>query len=111
MPDQKRSAVRYDWSEVRRYWESHAEVRGSFDPRHDPHGLDNVCHTGAPLAVNRYYHRGQRLAFLALLAATGTPVDGATALDVGCGTGRWSRLLFERGYDVTGIDLQEGVIA
>ena len=34
-------------------------------------------------------------------------VHGARVLDVGCGTGLYSALLDERGYDVTGIDISE----
>ncbi len=109
-PIPPRSVSRYDWSQVRRYWESHALVRGTVDSEHDPDGLDLVCHTGAPRPVNRYYHRGQQMAFLSLLDTLPPPAQGATALDVGCGTARWSRLLSDRGYEVTGIDLQRGVI-
>jgi SAM-dependent methyltransferase len=35
---------------------------------------------------------------------------GARALDVGCGAGRWCRLLTERGYQTTGIDLQQELV-
>jgi SAM-dependent methyltransferase len=41
-----------------------------------------------------------------LLGLLDDPHSGARALDVGCGTGRWSRQLAERGYRITGIDLQ-----
>ncbi|WP_254272296.1 class I SAM-dependent methyltransferase [Haloarcula marina] len=39
-----------------------------------------------------------------------TETDG-TVLDVGCGVGRASHLLDERGYDVTGIDVSEPLVA
>jgi SAM-dependent methyltransferase len=38
------------------------------------------------------------------------PAAGARALDVGCGAGRWCRLLASHGYDVQGIDLQDALI-
>lgn len=38
------------------------------------------------------------------------PKAGDRALDVGCGTGRVSFALAERGYEVTGVDVEERVI-
>ena len=37
--------------------------------------------------------------------------EGASLLDVGCGTGRHSIELARRGYQVTGIDLSSGMLA
>lgn len=99
----------YSWPEMVRYWKTHNAERGRFDIRQDPDGLNNVCDSGAPMAVNRYYNRGQRRAYLSLLSqVTAGPDD--RALDVGCGAARWSRLLDGRGYSVTGIDLQDELI-
>jgi len=36
--------------------------------------------------------------------------DGASVLDIGCGAGRVSHLLDERGFDVTGIDVSEPLV-
>jgi ubiquinone/menaquinone biosynthesis C-methylase UbiE len=36
--------------------------------------------------------------------------QGAKVLDIGCGTGRQTRLFKERGYDVTGIDISSGLV-
>lgn len=99
----------YNWSEMVRYWNSHNAERGRFDSDRDPDGLNNVCHSGAPTAVNRHYDRGQRRVYLSLLSQVPTP-SGARALDVGCGAARWSRLLDASGYQVTGIDLQSDLI-
>jgi len=94
-----------------RYWKTHYGVRGAIDWRTDPDGLNNVCQSGAPGTVNRYYHRSQRRAYLRLLAPLLPFGASARALDIGCGAGRWSRLLTGSGLAVTGIDLQDELIA
>lgn len=37
-------------------------------------------------------------------------VDGASVLDVGCGSGRVSKLLDDRGFEVVGIDVSESLV-
>lgn len=91
---------------MRRYWETHSARWADLDLDADPDGLTNVCHPGAPLWLNRYYARGQRRVFDALMSLVPEPTPGARALDIGCGAGRWSALLHDRGYATTGIDLQ-----
>ncbi len=39
------------------------------------------------------------------------PPPGAVTFDVGCGEGRWSRELRSRGFDVTGYDASEALVA
>lgn len=72
--------------------------------------VDAVCYPGAPPFLNRYADWSQRRAVGVLLGRVG-PLDGRRALDVGCGTGRWSRLLAGRGADVVGIDSSESMLA
>jgi 2-polyprenyl-3-methyl-5-hydroxy-6-metoxy-1,4-benzoquinol methylase len=103
-------AERYTWPEMRRYWETHHTLRANVDWSNDPDGLDNVCHAGAPAWLNAYYARWQRNVYRALLSLL-PDETGRRALEVGCGAGRWCRLLFEQGYDVTGIDLQSALIS
>src|SRR5687768_4208221 len=102
-------AGRWTRTDAERYWTSHAELRADVDWAIDPDALDNVCNAGAPTWLNAYYAAGQRSVFEELIARYGPEPEGR-ALDVGCGAGRWSRLLRDRGYLVTGIDLQAGLI-
>lgn len=84
------------------YWEDRARrFAGEGD------GLAAVCAYGMPEFYNRAIHLEQRLALEPWLnVAAGTRV-----LDVGCGVGRWSRLLAARGAEVLGVDLSSTMIA
>ena len=101
---------RFDPQEARLYWERHAEHRADVDLEEDPEGLANVCYVNAPQWLNRYHARLQRSVFERLLDLVPSPSAGGHALEIGCGSGRWCRVLREKGYAVTGIDLQESLI-
>lgn len=60
-----------------------------------------------PGFYNAGIHVGQRLALEPWLR----PEPGTPVLDVGCGVGRWSRLLAARGARVTGVDLSPTMAA
>src|SRR6185437_1859706 len=78
------------------YWEERARrfaVEGD--------GLAAVCSYGMPGFYNSLIDFCQRRALEPWL----TVGPGARVLDVGCGVGRWSRLLASRGACVTGVDL------
>lgn len=84
------------------YWEDRARrfaAQGS--------GLAAVCSYGMPEFYNRMIHWSQYLALRPWLAIT----PGTRVLDVGCGVGRWSSLLAQRGASVTGMDLSPTMIA
>jgi 2-polyprenyl-3-methyl-5-hydroxy-6-metoxy-1,4-benzoquinol methylase len=84
------------------YWEARARRFAS-----SGEGLRAVCSYGMPAFYNGSINVCQRLALAPWLrVAPGIPV-----LDVGCGIGRWSRLLARRGAFVTGIDLSPTMIA
>ena len=51
------------------------------------------------------------LAFRDIPALLKRHVSGKSALDFGCGTGRSSRFLSEHGFDVTGVDISEAMLA
>ena len=100
----------FTWDEVRAFWRAHATRWSGIDYDRDPDGLWNVCHPGTPLWLNRFYDRFQRAVFRRLLRRLPPPASGARALDVGCGAGRWCRVLADRGYAVTGLDLQPELV-
>lgn len=95
----------YSSDEMRRYWRLHSKIWSDLDREEDPEGLTNVCFNGSPLWLNRFAAHCQRKTVTRLLDSM-PEVRGLRALDVGCGTGRWSRLLSARGALTTGIDLQ-----
>lgn len=84
------------------YWEDRAR---RFAAEGD--GLAAVCAYGMPEFYNRVIHFCQRLALAPWLRIS----PGTRVLDVGCGVGRWSRLLASRGALVTGVDLSPTMIA
>jgi len=83
------------------YWEDRAR---RFAAEGD--GLAAVCAYGMPGFYNRAIHFTQRLALAPWLRVGA----GTRVLDVGCGVGRWSRLLAARGAEVTGVDLSPTMI-
>ena len=84
------------------YWEERARRFAG-----EGAGLAAVCSYGMPAFYNRLIHLCQRLALRRWLRVR----SGTRVLDVGCGVGRWSRLLAARGAQVTGIDLSPTMIA
>jgi SAM-dependent methyltransferase len=84
------------------YWEERARRFAA-----EGEGLAAVCSYGMPEFYNKLIHLCQRLALQPWLDAR----PGTRALDVGCGVGRWSRLLAKRGAQVTGMDLSPTMIA
>ena len=83
------------------YWEDRACRFAS-----EGDGLAAVCAYGMPDFYNRAIHLTQRLALAPWLRVD----PGTRVLDVGCGVGRWSRLLAARGAHVTGVDLSPTMI-
>jgi SAM-dependent methyltransferase len=84
-----------------RYWEERARRFAG-----EGAGLAAVCAYGMPEFYNRVIDFEQRLA----LAPWLNVAPGTRVLDVGCGVGRWSRLLAARGATVTGVDISPTMI-
>ncbi|MGA2399172.1 MAG: class I SAM-dependent methyltransferase [Steroidobacteraceae bacterium] len=84
------------------YWEDRAQRFAG-----DRDGLAAVCSYGMPEFYNRVIDWEQRLALAPWLRVR----RSTRVLDVGCGVGRWSRLLAGRGAAVLGVDLSPTMIA
>ncbi|GEM_PF-5993179 len=87
-------------------WKKHHSSDIFRSSSEDPLGLDIVCVTGRPLAYNQFLNYFQKKAFQRMIKKIGD-LDGKNVLDVGCGTGRWSKMFRNSGAKVTGIDLSE----
>jgi SAM-dependent methyltransferase len=84
------------------YWEDRAQ---RFAGERD--GLAAICAYGMPEFYNRAIDWEQRQALAPWLDIA----PGTRVLDVGCGIGRWSRLIATRGAHVVGVDLSSTMIA
>jgi len=84
------------------YWEERARRFAA-----EGEGLAAVCSYGMPEFYNKVIHLCQYLALRPWLRVR----PGLRVLDVGCGVGRWSRVLARRGAQVTGIDLSPTMVA
>jgi len=88
--------------EPKTYWDDRARRFAA-----QGEGLAAVCSYGMPAYYNGLTHLAQRLALARWLRVR----PGTRVLDVGCGVGRWSRLLASRRAVVTGVDLSGEMIA
>jgi SAM-dependent methyltransferase len=93
---------------ARSYWERRAQQFAA-----EGAGLAAVCSYGMPGFYNRAIALTQGRALAPWLrghAGSHPGAKRATALDLGCGVGRWSQQLARRGYRVTGIDFSAHMI-
>ncbi len=83
------------------YWESRARRYAAQGA-----GLAAVCSYGMPAFYNRAIHICQYRAMRPFLENIG----GQSVLDVGCGVGRWSLWMADRGARVTGTDISPTMV-
>src|SRR6266699_3078064 len=88
------------------FWEERAQAFADSDEE----GWAAVCHRGAPLFVNNFVDWSQKRIFARLLSAA-APKPGSTAVDIGCGTGRWTRALSSEGLRAAGYDVSPTMVS
>ncbi len=96
MDDAQRERKKSGTTTLMPYWDRVASRYAAEDP------LAAVCYPAAPRWFNRFYAYFQLRSVTRMLAEQS--FTGVRALDVGCGSGRWSRWMRDRGAHVTGID-------
>lgn len=83
------------------YWEERAKQFAG-----EEEGYKAICSYGMPGFYNQYIHFCQQRALAPWLRTK----PGEKVLDVGCGVGRWSRLLAHQGAEVVGVDLSPTMV-
>jgi SAM-dependent methyltransferase len=87
------------------FWEERARTFAGADPE----GLAAVCLRGAPSYLNEFIAWSQGRAVDRLARAVPLTA-GSPAVDVGCGTGRWTRWLASRGLAAAGFDISPTMV-
>ncbi|MDD5492913.1 MAG: class I SAM-dependent methyltransferase [bacterium] len=85
------------------YWDQRAREYG-----HSRRGYKAICSYGSPYLYNKYIDLVQKKGFYRMLKAAG--IQSKSVLDIGCGVGRWCRILTRRGAVVTGADLSSEMV-
>lgn len=90
--------------EPARYW----RTVGSSYAQDDP--LAAICFDGAPSWFNKFLSHSHMACFQRGWKEAGLSAEGARVVDLGCGVGRWSRWLRDRGADVVGLDISHDML-
>jgi SAM-dependent methyltransferase len=89
-------------TDLQPYWDRVSRTYAADDP------LAAVCYPGAPVWLNRFFAGLQWKMVTGVLVSR--RLKGVRALDIGCGFGRWTRWLAQRGADAVGVDPTEGML-
>jgi len=89
-------------TDLQPYWDRVSRTYAADDP------LAAVCYPGAPVWLNRFFAGLQWKTVTRVLESR--RLEGARALDVGCGFGRWTRWLAQHGAEAVGVDPTEGML-
>lgn len=96
-------------SDYFQYWKSLHKKYVSLDRGIDTKGLTVIGREGCPLWYNKFFDHFTNLYFQKMLLFCGN-IEGKRVLDIGCGGGRWSERLADKGAEVVGIDIGKEII-
>jgi len=109
LEERENSSNAYNASEVSEYWRKVHSLATRDASWSNDELLPVVADPGTPAWEKRYVAHFQRRAVIRTFRR-GPDVAGLQGLEFGCGTGRWVRLLNDRGARMVGIDISEDVI-
>ncbi len=89
------------------FWEERAQAFAHTDKE----GWAAVCSSAAHLCTSIASYAGARKRAFSRLLAKAAFRQGDPALDIGCGTGRWTRALADAGLQVSGYDVSTSMVA
>ena len=90
-------------SDLSKFWDEHDRNLSQHKHSGDV-SLSHDLYRGMPAWFNGYFAHFQRRAIFNLIRKCKMPA-GILALDIGCGTGRWSEMMLLEGWKPFGIDL------
>jgi SAM-dependent methyltransferase len=102
-------AQRFTSAEARRFWQTLYSSGGSADCLSEGDVLGLVCSPGAPALYNRYCGYFQERVFRRAQDQC-AQVAGGRVLELGSGTGRWTRLLVDRDAEVVGVEIADEAV-
>ncbi|MDD5773747.1 MAG: methyltransferase domain-containing protein [bacterium] len=85
------------------YWDNRAQQYGN-----SQNGFKAICSYGSPYFYNKYIDLIHKKVFYKMLNSI--DIKNKKVLDLGCGVGRWCRILAQKGAKVTGADISNEMI-
>ncbi len=86
---------------MQKYWDERAKVSENI--------CEKVCVYGAPPQFNEIMDKIQRMCLSKLLKQI-PDISGKKVLEVGCGVGRWAKLIINKGAEYNGVDISSKMI-
>jgi len=97
--------MKFDRSSLESFWQRHDDQLESHTALGSP-DLTHDLYRGMPGWFNKFFNKYQNRSVRILMEHIAHEID-APALDIGCGTGRWTEFLYGQRYQAFGFDIGE----